>query len=171
MAYCTIEDLTCRFGEMEIIQLSDKNCQKTGVINEKLVQAKIDDAMAEMDVILSCCYDICTLIQYQVDGYTFPVLKHWNCDIARKHLYDCIRLNVNAGHRDHKAQAEYEDYEKEIEKMCECGRLMAYKYDVDGNVTECIEVPKRYVPCFAVTDDPSACYPKKCCPEPECGCA
>jgi len=167
MAYCTIQDLIDRFGQKEIIQLSDRSNPKTNAVNTTLVQAKIDDGCAEMDLILSCCYDICELKNLQTSGYEFPVLKHWNADIARKHLYDCIRLDVNAGARDHKAESEYLDYQQEIEKMCECGRLMAYQG------TDCIEVPKRYIACFAATDQPSKCLPRKsicCCPTDECYC-
>lgn len=163
MAYCTIDDMKVRFGEQEIIRLSDRGLQKQNVVNEPLVQAKIDDACAEMNVILSCAYDICKLSQFIVDGYSFPALKHWNSDIARKHLYDSIRLNVNAGHKDHKAQSEYEDYELEIKDLCKTGELMSIK---DGI---CSIFPKKKSGSFFITGSSPACIPKICCDE-ECSC-
>ncbi len=164
MAYCSIQDLVTRFGELEIIRLSDRALQKTNAINNDLVQAKIDDACAEINIILSCAYDICALSLALSDGYLFPALKHWNSDIARKHLYDTIRLNTNAGSRDHQAKSEYDDYEIEIKDLCKDGELMAVK---DGL---CSIFPKKQASNFFIAGNKAACIPKVCCDEAGCSC-
>ena len=61
--YATPEDMITRFGECEIHQLVDKCCSGVDVAdlptNEHLL-AKLADACAEMNVLLSCCYVIHT---------------------------------------------------------------------------------------------------------------
>lgn len=165
MAYCTIDDLVTRFGEQEIIKLSDRGLQKTNAINVPLVQAKIDDACAEMNVILSECYDVCKLMEMLAGGYSFPALKHWNADIARKHLYDTIRLSSNAGLQGHKADSEYADYEIEIKKLCKGGQLMA----VLGAECSIVGTDPKNIG-FAIAGDQSSCIPKLCCPDEDCCC-
>lgn len=77
--YATLADLISRFGETEIIQLSDRS--GTGAIDSAVVDAKLADASAEVDA-------------YLQGRYTLPLavvplsLKRIAADIARYHLYD-----------------------------------------------------------------------------------
>ena len=79
MPYATQADLVERFGETEIIQLSDRD--RTGAIESAVVTAKLADADAEIDA-------------YLATRYTLPlasvptVLKRVACDVARYHLFD-----------------------------------------------------------------------------------
>ncbi|MGN7832659.1 gp436 family protein [Pseudoxanthomonas sp. 22568] len=79
MPYATQNDLVERFGETEVIQLSDRD--NTGTINVPVVAAKLADADAEIDAYLAK--------RFQLPLPTVPtVLKRVACDIARYHLYD-----------------------------------------------------------------------------------
>ncbi|MES8308143.1 DUF1320 domain-containing protein [Cutibacterium acnes] len=77
--YATLQDLVDRFGETELVQLSDRAA--TGAIDPAVVARKLADAAAEID-------------SYLVGRYTLPltpvptVLARLACDIARYHLYD-----------------------------------------------------------------------------------
>lgn len=79
MGYATQQDLVDRFGETEVIQLSDR--AGTGAIDAAVVAAKLADADAEID-------------GYLAGRYTLPLvpvpltLQRIACDIARYHLYD-----------------------------------------------------------------------------------
>lgn len=79
MSYCTIQDLIDRFGEAELIQLTDR--QRTGIIDDGVVSRAISDATAEID-------------GYLAGRYTLPLetvpaaLTRIACSIARYHLYD-----------------------------------------------------------------------------------
>jgi phage gp36-like protein len=77
--YATQQDLIDRFGETEVIQLSDR--ASTGAIDAAVVAAKLADAAAEIE-------------SYLAGRYTLPLepvplaLQRIACDIARYHLYD-----------------------------------------------------------------------------------
>lgn len=79
MPYATQQDLVDRFGETEVIQLSDRT--SSGAIDAVVVAAKLADAGAEID-------------GYLAGRYTLPLvpvpltLQRIACDIARYHLYD-----------------------------------------------------------------------------------
>lgn len=79
MSYATQQDLVDRFGETEVIQLSDR--AGTGAIDAAVVAAKLADAAAEID-------------GYLAGRYTLPLtpvpltLQRIACDITRYHLYD-----------------------------------------------------------------------------------
>lgn len=79
MPYATQSDLVSRFGETEIIQLSDRI--NAGVIDAAVVVDKLADADAEIDAYLGQRY---TLPLANVP----PVLVRVACDIARYHLFD-----------------------------------------------------------------------------------
>lgn len=78
MAYCTKQDMIDRFGEQEIIQLTDR--LSTGVIDDVVLDKAITDAAAEINPYLS--------------GYNLPLiilpnsLIRISCDMARYYLYD-----------------------------------------------------------------------------------
>lgn len=79
MPYATQQALIDRFGESELIRLSDH--EGTGAIDAGVVAGKLADADAEID-------------GYLAGRYTLPLttvpeaLRRIACDIARYHLYD-----------------------------------------------------------------------------------
>lgn len=148
MAYCSLQDMIDRFGEIEMIQLSDK--ENTGLLNIVRIQAAIDDAFHEINYDLMKCYR--TPIQSEVG-----ILKHWNCDVARYHLYDSIRLSNNSGGSDHEAQRRYKDYEEEVKNICDVILM-----DNEGKI-----IPK--IGKFGVVvAERESCTKWECCPS--CGC-
>lgn len=78
MTYCAKQDLIDRFGEAEIIQLTDR--ENTGAIDDGVLNQAIADADAQVDRKLR-------------GRYTVPVtpapdeLKPIACDLARFYLY------------------------------------------------------------------------------------
>lgn len=77
--YCSQQDLTMRFGESEIIELTDD--EGTGVVNGSKIAQAIDDASALIDGYLAG--------RYQLPLSTVPtVLNRLAADIARYFLYD-----------------------------------------------------------------------------------
>lgn len=151
--YATKQDMIDRFGENEIIQLTDRLTAQGNVVFDTLLDAKLDDACAELNVILSCCYDLRTIKAVYDSGNFIAILKHWQCDITRKHLYDSL-VNQN-----NQVNYEYKDYEQEIKKVCECADL----YDNEFNL-----VPKKGF--FTFNEDPGCYPPSPCCPTDPCGC-
>lgn len=151
--YADQQDMVDRFGEQEIIQLTDRSLTQSNSIDVTLLEAKIADAVSEINLELSCCFDLKKVKKVYDDGGFIPILKQWTVDVTRKHLYDSLENDNNQVNR------EYRDYEEEIKKLCECGEL----YDNEYNV-----VPKKNVAFFS---EDAGCYPKMpcCCDEP-CGC-
>jgi len=80
VTYCTQPDLQTRFGEEELIQLTDREN------NNSVIAAVVDQAIA----------DAASIIEGYVlaAGYTLPllnvpdILRSYACDIARYRLYD-----------------------------------------------------------------------------------
>jgi len=79
MAYCIAQDLIDRFGESELISLTDRN--GFDVIDNDVLSQAINDASAEMDGYLGGRY------QLPLDIVP-PVLKALCCNVARYKLYD-----------------------------------------------------------------------------------
>lgn len=78
MLYCSKQGLIDRFGEDELIQLTDRD--SLGVINDDVLNRAIEDASTEMDAYLS---------RFNFTADTLPKsLKPLACDIARYRLYD-----------------------------------------------------------------------------------
>lgn len=79
MPYATLQHLVERFGEDELIRLSDR--AGSGAIDAGVVDGKLADADAEIDGYLAG--------RYTLPLATVPVaLRRIGCDIARYHLYD-----------------------------------------------------------------------------------
>lgn len=78
MAYITLDDLTRRFGESEILALADDG---TGSIDQEEIDRAIEDAGGEIDGYVAG------------GGYTVPldpvpkIVASYACDIARYRLY------------------------------------------------------------------------------------
>lgn len=79
MGYCKIQDLIERFGNEELVEISDH--ENTGERNDVAVQQAIDDANAEIDGYLAG--------RYQLPMENPPqILAKVACDISRYNLYD-----------------------------------------------------------------------------------
>lgn len=78
-AYATVDDLVSRYGESEIIELTDRDHQ--GAIDAAIAGQALDDANAEVDSYLAT--------RYPVPPDPVPtLLARVACDIARYRLYD-----------------------------------------------------------------------------------
>lgn len=151
--YAVAQDMIDRFGLEELIQTTDKAETQTNAVVVARLDAAILDAESELNIILSCCYDLRTIKAIYDAGNSIDILKHWTCYIARKHLYTDLENGENQVTRD------YKDYEEEIKKTCECSDL----YDDEFNL-----VPKKG---FSVFYEDPGCYPsKQCCCEGPCSC-
>jgi len=79
MDYCTQQDMTNRFNEKELIQITDAN--NVGAINADKLSRAIADASAVIDSYIGARY---TLPLSVVPG----VLVNYACDITRYKLYE-----------------------------------------------------------------------------------
>jgi phage gp36-like protein len=78
MAYCTKQNMIDRFGELELIQLTDR--ANPGVIDDTVITQAISDAGAEIDGYLN---------RYSLPLANVPSnLVRMACDISRFYLYD-----------------------------------------------------------------------------------
>jgi phage gp36-like protein len=78
VAYATSADLVSRYGETEILQLTDR--AGLGVVDELVAAEALDDASAEVDTYLVGRYDLPL-------ATTPLVLVRLTCEIARYRLY------------------------------------------------------------------------------------
>lgn len=77
MPYATLADLTARFGDEELIQLTDR--LGTGTVDAAVVQAALDEADAEIDAHLAGRHALPLVV-------VPPILVRLACDIARYRL-------------------------------------------------------------------------------------
>lgn len=77
--YCTQQDMIDRFGEEELIQLTDRDGE--GVVDSNVLDRAIADAAAEIDGYLATRYKLPL-------AETHPALPRLATDIARYLLYD-----------------------------------------------------------------------------------
>ena len=151
--YANAQDMIDRFDEQELIETTDKRLVQTNAIVVARLDSAILDAENELNVILSCCYDLRTIKAVYDAGRYIGILKHWTCYIARKHLYTDLENGENQVTRD------YKDYEQEIERLCKCSDL----YDNELNL-----IAKKSFSSFY--EDPG-CYPdSQCSCKGECSC-
>lgn len=80
MPYIVIDDMITKYGEEELIILSDKSVPPTGSYDSETIENAISDAQAEIDAYLSSRY---ALPLNEVPG----ILKRLACEIARYHLF------------------------------------------------------------------------------------
>lgn len=76
MAYASVADMVARFGDLEIIQITDRN--QDGLIDDDVALVALEDATAEIDAYLGRFKRPFT--------DTPPVLVRLCCDIARYRL-------------------------------------------------------------------------------------
>lgn len=77
--YCTVADVVSRFGERELLQLTDRN--RTGEVDETAITRAIGDASHEIDSYLGARYEL-PLASIP------PVLVPVCADMARYYLYE-----------------------------------------------------------------------------------
>lgn len=79
--YATKQNLIDRFGEPELIQLTDRANPPSGVIDDTVLTRALEDADGEIDAALAA--------RYTLPLVSIPkVLVKTACDIARYHLYE-----------------------------------------------------------------------------------
>ncbi len=147
MIYAALVDMTVRFGDAEMIQISDKD-NHLNAINIPRVDAALVDASAEIDQHLGSCY----LLPLTVTG---PFLRHLCCDIARYHLYDSIRLGSSNNFEDHESARRYKDAIEHLKTICKTNLV-----DDIGQI-----IPRKNNQGISVASR-SSCLPKDSC----CGC-
>lgn len=76
MAYASVADMVARFGDLEVIQITDRN--QDGLIDDAVAQVALEDATAEIDAYLG-------RFKRPFED-TPPVLVRLCCDIARYRL-------------------------------------------------------------------------------------
>lgn len=76
MAYATVQDMVARFGDLEVMQITDR--LNTGEIDPEVAMVALDDATAEIDAYLGRFA--------RPFAETPPILKRLCCDIARYRL-------------------------------------------------------------------------------------
>jgi len=79
MSYCTLQDLRDRYGDDELIQLTDR--ANIGTINESVINRAIADADGEIDGYLGGRFNV------PADPITKSLVRV-ACDISRYYLYD-----------------------------------------------------------------------------------
>ncbi|MDR1063049.1 MAG: DUF1320 domain-containing protein [Azoarcus sp.] len=90
MLYATCKDMVARFGETELIQLTDREHVPPSCLDRRLLDTALADAQAEIDSYLAKRYCLpLTGCQNGSGGLGAPrVLVRLACDIARYHLHD-----------------------------------------------------------------------------------
>lgn len=83
MAYATQTDLVERFGEAELVRLTDRSIPPTGQVDADVVSRALSDAEAEVNGYLASRYTLPL-------GVVPELLKRLTCDIARYLLYDDV---------------------------------------------------------------------------------
>lgn len=102
MPYCTQQDLVVRYGELELIQLTDRE-GLLGAIDSAVLNAALSDASAEIDGYL------------RDGGYALPLtqvpqtLTRHACQMARHYLYD--------GPRPDQVQKDYQESLRWLERV------------------------------------------------------
>lgn len=81
MAYATKEAMIARFGEAELIQLTDRAVPAAGAIDDAVLVGAMTDADMESDASIGARY---TLPLTEVP----PVVTRIACDLARYFLFD-----------------------------------------------------------------------------------
>jgi phage gp36-like protein len=80
MSYAVVQDMIDRFGEAELIQLTDRAVPPSGAYDAEVVDESLSDATAEINAYLA--------VRYALPLATVPsTLKKLACDIARYNLF------------------------------------------------------------------------------------
>lgn len=98
MSYCTVQDLIDRFGERELIQITDRDCQD--VINQAVLAQAIADAEVEINSYISRWLPL----QSVSDNLTRIA-----CNFTRYYLYDDKMID--------EVRVRYEDGRRYLEQL------------------------------------------------------
>lgn len=80
MKYASIQDLIDRFGEAELVSLTDRSVPPSGSYDTTVAEQSLNDAEAEVDAYLSG--------RYAMPLASVPnIIVRLVCDIARYHLF------------------------------------------------------------------------------------
>lgn len=123
MQYATVQDMTDRYGEPEMIQLTDPDNQ---VVNAARVERMLGDAQAYADAFVGRVYRLplagCTkpasvpgAVPEQVCA---PQLTRIVCDVARYYLYDDLSP-------EHEVYLRYKAAEKELQAIANGNAVLA----------------------------------------------
>ncbi len=110
MQYATVQDMIDRFGETELIQLTDAANQ--AAVQTARVQLKLDDAQALADGYLGRVFALplagCAkpVGVGQIEYVAPPQLTRIVCDVARYYLYDDLAPEAEVYRRFKNASAE-----------------------------------------------------------------
>jgi len=94
MIYATPTDLVARFGETEIVNLTDAENIPPSVINVARLEVKLSDAQSFVDGYVGQVYrlPLTGCVKFGTGGTVEhvppPVLTRLTCDLARYYLYD-----------------------------------------------------------------------------------
>lgn len=118
MTYATVADLVARFGELELVQLTDLDNIPPSVIDVSAVEVKIADACAFADgyigqvyrLPLVGCAKVVTVPGATPEYVAPPVLVRLVCDIARYYLHDDLAPENEVYRR-------YQNAVKELDKI------------------------------------------------------
>jgi len=103
--YCTQNDLVARFGEDDLIELTDKDGSQNAIVSSVIEQA-INDAGATINGYIGGRYRLPL-------SATPEVLTRMCCDIARYYLYDDV---LDAEHQAAKRYKDAISYLKDVAK-------------------------------------------------------
>ncbi|MDN7533860.1 gp436 family protein [Burkholderia orbicola] len=95
MSYAIVDDMVARFGQLELVQLTDRDNIPPSTMDNVRIQGALDDACAAVDGYVGQVYRLplrgCLkpLLPGTDPEYAMPpVLVRLTCDIARFYLYD-----------------------------------------------------------------------------------
>lgn len=94
MPYCTQQDLIDRFGENELVQLTDRSDPPAGIIDSTVVDKAIADAGALIDSYLQARYSL-PLVQVPA------TLERVACDLTRYYLHEDAVPEIVKANYDH----------------------------------------------------------------------
>src|SRR5687767_12733695 len=81
MAYATQQNMIDRFGEKELVELTDRAVPPAGVINSAVLTKALNDADAAINGYLT--------VKYALPITPVPAMfERFGCDIARYYLYE-----------------------------------------------------------------------------------
>jgi phage gp36-like protein len=113
LVYATLDDMAARFGEQELIQLTDVINIPPSTVDAARVGVKLADAQAFVDGYVGQVYRLplagCAKpVGSEVEYLAPPVLTRITCDLARYYLYDDLAPEHEVYRRYKAALAELE---------------------------------------------------------------
>lgn len=125
-SYATIEAMITRYGNEDLVEITDTEVPYTGEINNTKLQAAINSANGEVDAYLSKQLNVPTVLNS-------PFVQMMACDIARYHV---TLGNSRVSERDEKR---YELAVKNL-KMVNEGKIGIGASTVETNVQQSINL-------------------------------